>query len=73
MNEKKPLLYFAMGIIAACFAYFFAITFLPIPAGGQRYADLILGFLLGTACASVFNYYWGSSKGSQDKNDILRR
>jgi hypothetical protein len=71
-NDKKSLLYFAMGIVAACFIYFFCITFLPVPAGGQRYADLILGFLLGTACAAVINFYWGSSKGSQDKNEALK-
>ncbi len=67
MNKPK-LIYFAIGIVAICFLYFFAVTFYPIPEGGQRYADLILGFLIGTAFASVINFYWGSSEGSKDKD-----
>jgi len=73
MDAKKQLLYFAIGIVAVCFVYFFCVTFIKIPEGGQRYADLILGFLIGTAVASVLNFYWGSSKGSQDKNDLIKR
>ena len=68
MDQKKQLLYFAIGIITVCFAYFFCVTFMTIPEGGQRYADLILGFLIGTAFASVINFYWGSSEGSKDKD-----
>lgn len=68
MTDKPKLLYFAIGIAVVCFVYFFCVTFLTIPESGQRYADLILGFLIGTAFASVINFYWGSSEGSKDKD-----
>lgn len=73
MDQKKQLLRFAIFIVTVCFVYFFCITFLTVPPGGQRYADLILGFLIGTAFASVMNFYWGSSKGSQDKDNLMKR
>lgn len=72
MQDKTKLLYFAIGITVVCFLYFFGVTFLPVPETGVRYADLILGFLIGTAFASVVNFYWGSSEGSKDKDDILK-
>lgn len=70
MQDKTKLFYFAMGIVLVCFVYFFCITFFQIPEGNQRYADLILGFLLGTAFASVINFYWGSSEGSKTKDNF---
>lgn len=49
------------SIISA--AYFFAVTFLPMPKDSQHYADIILGFLLGTAVATIIGYFFGNSKG----------
>jgi hypothetical protein len=43
-------------------AYFFAVTFLPIPKDSQHFADIILGFLLGTAVATILGYFFGNSK-----------
>lgn len=71
-KDKTRLLYFAIGIVVVCFIYFFCVTFLRIPETGQRYADLILGFLIGTAVASVINFYWGSSEGSKSKDEMKR-
>ncbi len=68
MQNNGKLLYFAIGIVCVCFAYFFCVTFVDIPEDGKRYADLILGFLIGTAFASVINFYWGSSEGSKSKD-----
>jgi hypothetical protein len=72
MEDKTKLLYFACAIVATCFLYFFCVTFMPVPEGGQRYADLILGFLIGTAFASVINFYWGSSDGSKTKDEMRK-
>jgi len=43
-------------------AYFFSVTFIPIPEQGQRFADIILGFLLGTAVATIIGFFYGNSK-----------
>ena len=42
--------------------YFFAVTFLPMPKDSQHFADIILGFLLGTAVATIIGYFFGNSK-----------
>ena len=45
-----------------------AIVFLDIPEGNERFADTILGFLLGTMVASMFSFLLGSSLGSKTKD-----
>lgn len=51
--------------------YIIGITFWPIPQDSVRFADTILGFLLGTVIASLFTFFYGSSKGSKDKDDAI--
>jgi hypothetical protein len=41
--------------------YFFAVTFAPMPSGGRDFANIILGFLLGTAVAAILGYFYGNS------------
>jgi hypothetical protein len=42
--------------------YFFAVTFVTMPKDSQHYADIILGFLLGTTVATIIGYFFGNSK-----------
>lgn len=57
--------------------YFFGLTFIPMfiempeESPFQHYADIILGFLLGTAVASIMQFFYGSSKSSQDKTQLM--
>lgn len=62
--DRKFLAGFAVMLMLLSFAYLFSVTFFP-PANGtpaQHYADIILGFLLGTALAGVIGFFYGSSK-----------
>jgi len=45
-----------------------SIVFMDIPEGNERFADTILGFLLGTMVASMFSFLLGSSMGSRLKD-----
>ncbi len=45
------------------------ITFGTIPVENTRFADTILGFMLGTVMASMFNFLLGSSFGSRKKDE----
>lgn len=49
--------------------YIPVITFADIPEANVRFADTILGFLLGTMVASMFNFLLGSSFGSHRKDE----
>lgn len=41
--------------------YFFSVTFFPLPSEGKDFANIILGFLLGTAVSTIIGYFYGSS------------
>jgi hypothetical protein len=48
--------------------YIGCITFVDIPDENVRFADTILGFVLGTMVASMFQFLLGSSLGSRNKD-----
>lgn len=48
--------------------YIFWITFGVIPPENTRFADTVLGFLLGTVVATMLNFWLGSSAGSKEKD-----
>jgi hypothetical protein len=50
-------------------AYIPFITFVNIPDQNIRFADTILGFMLGTVMASMFSFILGSSFGSRLKDE----
>jgi hypothetical protein len=66
--SKRFIYYFAAfwSIFAAGYIGF--ITFGSIPADNQRFADTILGFLLGTVVATILQFFFGSSMGSKEKD-----
>jgi len=49
-------------------AYIGCITFVDIPDENVRFADTILGFVLGTMVAGMFQFLLGSSLGSRNKD-----
>lgn len=52
------------------FVYVAAITFIPIPKENQRFADTILGFLLGTLLAGGNSYLLGGSPANVLKKSV---
>ena len=65
--NRRFLAGFAVMLTVAALAYLGAITFLPLPAANVRFADTILGFMLGTLLGTVIAFFFGSSKSSQNK------
>jgi hypothetical protein len=51
--------------------YIFFITFGTIQESNVRFADTILGFLLGTVVATIINFFLGSSAGSKEKTEAM--
>lgn len=70
--SKRFNYYFAMGWSLFSMVYFILVTFVDLPKDGVNFANIILGFLLGTAIAAIFNFYFGSSQGSKDKTKEIQ-
>jgi hypothetical protein len=73
MDSDDPLVrrfvyYFVTFWSILSAAYIGCITFGEIPEDNVRFADTILGFVLGTMVASMFQFLLGSSLGSRNKD-----
>jgi hypothetical protein len=73
MQSEDPLVrrfvYYFIGfwsVLAATYLGF--ITFGEIPEANVRFADTIVGFVLGTMVAAMFQFLLGSSLGSRNKD-----
>jgi phage tail tape-measure protein len=68
--SKRFVYYFAILWSTAAMAYIGWITFGFIPENNIRFADTILGFLLGTVISSIFGYFFGTTIGSKLKTEM---
>ena len=59
--SKRFIYYFAAFWSFISVVYIFAITFIPIAEANTRFADTIIGFLLGTIIATLIGFFYGTS------------
>jgi hypothetical protein len=69
--SKRFVYYFATFWSISSALYIAFITFGEIPEANVRFADTILGFLLGTIVATIVQFFFGSSDGSKQKDGAL--
>lgn len=70
MNTKEIYQY---ALAAAIVIAFFVVLVLMIEKGTEENAVLnVMVGTLGTITVMVASYFFGSSKGSSDKNDIIK-
>lgn len=69
--SKQFIYWFAIGWSIFSMAYIGFITFGTIPANNVRFADTILGFLLGTAISGILQFFFGSSLGSRKQMESM--
>lgn len=70
--SKRFSLYLAVLWSIAALVFIFAITFFPIPENNVRFADTILGVLLGTVIAQIMQFFYGSSESSRTKDSFIK-
>jgi hypothetical protein len=71
VDEKRFVLWMAVGVLGFGFSYLIAVTFLTIPESGVEHAKTITGFILGSCVGAILTYFWGSSKGSAEKSETI--
>lgn len=70
---SKRFIYFFSGTWSLfAMGFFIAVTFAEIPEKNIRIVDTILGFLLGTAIAAIFNFFLGTTHSSRKKDDTIQ-
>lgn len=70
--SKRFLYYFSIAWSLFAGLYIFFITFAEIPESNVRFADTILGFLLGSVIAVMFQFFYGSSRSSHQKDETIK-
>ena len=60
--SKRFVYYFAIGWSVFAMLFLCGITFMEIPESSTRFADTIVGFLLGTIVSTIIGFFYGSSE-----------
>ena len=72
-NFSKRFIYiFASVCMILIFVYAYLVTFAAIPVANQQTANTLTGIFVGSVFMSIIGYFFGSSKGSSDKTDLLK-
>ena len=65
--SKRFVYYFAIVIVIISFGYIFFTSFYTYPIANARIIDLLTGGII-SILATIVNFFFGSSKGSSDKD-----
>ena len=72
MKFKDLAMYILAGLVViGFFTTLYMLLYTEIPQENKGSFDLIVGALLG-AFSMVVSYFFGSSKGSAEKNELLK-
>lgn len=63
--------YYALGLSIAAISYIGFITFGTIPKDNQRFADVILGFILSGILGTVISFFFGTTHSSALKDSTI--
>jgi hypothetical protein len=73
MKDKNILMYIlAALIIIGFFVLLYIVAYSELPQNNKDILNLMAGALIGSF-TSIVNYFFGSSKGSADKNELLNK
>jgi uncharacterized membrane protein len=69
----KDIFQYALGaiIVMAFFALIVLLTYIGVPDQNKDLLNLVVGALIGSF-ATVVGYFYGSSKGSAEKNELFK-
>ena len=69
--SKRFVYFFSMAWSGFAMLFMGFVTLSDIPKDNINNVNIILGFLLGTAVSSIFNFFLGTSRSSQAKDATI--
>lgn len=69
--SKRFVYYFSMAWSVFAMAFMAVVTLCDIPDKNANSVNIILGFLLGTAVASIFSFFLGTTQHSKTKDATI--
>jgi hypothetical protein len=69
--SKRFIYYFAIFWSLFASLYIAFITFGEIPVDNVRFADTVLGFLLGTIVATIIAFFYGASAADKSQDSVI--
>ena len=74
MEKLKELYMYLLGaiIVAGFFLLLYFLIYQQIPADNKDILNIAVGALIGSF-GSIVSYFYGSSKGSADKTEMLKK
>jgi len=71
--SKRFVYYLAIGVFVFSASVVILLFFVEIPKENRDVVNFILGVVVGTGLTGIFQYFFGSSKGSKDKSNFIYR
>jgi hypothetical protein len=65
--DRRFLAGLSVMLLVMVMLYVAAVTFVPIPESGAKYADIAVPLLLGTVVGGVVGYWFGASKTGEPR------
>ena len=71
--SKRFIYYLAIGVFTFSATVVLLLFWIEIPDKNRDVVNFILGVIIGTGMTGIFNFFYGSSKGSKDSGAQLRK
>lgn len=71
--SKRFIYYLAAFVSVSALIVLVMLFFVEIPEENKRIVDMVTGIFIGTGFIQVLNFFFGSSKGSKDKHEVLHK
>jgi membrane protein YqaA with SNARE-associated domain len=72
-KTQKDIFQYALAavVVVGFFAVLGALVFWPVPVENKDALNIMLGALVGAFSGGVIGYFFGSSKGSSEKTELM--
>ena len=69
--SKRFVYYLSIGLFSFSCIVVLLLFFVEVPEQNKDVVNFILGIVVGTGLTGMFQYFFGSTKGSKDKTNLL--